>query len=136
MALREEKIRVLLCKHWMDGHDRGLKYVATKLRGWGFEVIYILFRTPKDIVATAIAEDVDAIGISSLTGAHMSHAIELKKLLREKNLEHIPITIGGIIPTKDERELLKMGIAGVFSSGSDIEGLQDLIRSKTKVHPE
>ena len=124
---QEEKGRVLLCKHWMDGHDRGVKYVAKKLRDWGFEVIYILYRVPEDIVSTAIAEDVDAIGISFSTGAHMTHTIELRKLLQGKSMEHIPLIIGGMIPTRDERELLKMGIAGVFSPGSDIETLKNII---------
>lgn len=130
MAKEGEKIRILLCKHWMDGHDRGVKYVAKKLRDWGFEVIYVLYRVPEEIISSAIAEDADAIGVSFSSAAHMIHTRIILKLMEERGLKDIALILGGIIPPQDERELLNMGVAGVFGPGSDIEKLRDLLSSR------
>ncbi|MBM7559485.1 cobalamin B12-binding domain-containing protein [Marinitoga litoralis] len=115
------KIRVLVGKPGLDGHDRGAKVVARALRDAGMEVIYTGIRqTPEDIVNTALEEDVNIIGLSILSGAHMKLCEKVLKLLNEKNAK-IPVFLGGIIPEDDIPELKKMGIAEVFGPGTSLE---------------
>lgn len=117
-----EKIRVLLAKPGLDGHDRGIKVIAAAFRDAGFEVIYTgLRQTPEMIVNAAIQEDVDAIGVSILSGAHMTLFPAIMNLLREKKADHIILFGGGIIPDEDVAALEKMGVAKLFTPGATTE---------------
>ncbi len=115
--------RVLVAKVGLDGHDRGVKVVARLLRDAGMEVIYTgLFQTPETVAATAVDEDVDVVGISMLSGAHMTLAPLVVRALRERG-SSAPLVLGGIVPPGDEAELLTLGVAAVFgpgASGGDI----------------
>jgi methylmalonyl-CoA mutase C-terminal domain/subunit len=120
------RIRVLIAKPGLDGHDRGAKVVARALRDAGMEVIYTgLRQSPEQIVAAAAQEDVDAIGLSILSGAHLPICRRVVELLREKGLEGVQFFVGGIIPAQDIPELKKLGIAEVFLPGAS---LQDVVR--------
>jgi methylmalonyl-CoA mutase C-terminal domain/subunit len=115
----QRKIRVLLAKPGLDGHDRGIKVIASALRDAGFEVIYTgLRQTPEMIVEAAIQEDVDAIGMSILSGAHMTLFPAVLNLLKEKNADHILLFGGGIIPKEDVEKLEKMGVGMLFTPGA------------------
>jgi methylmalonyl-CoA mutase, C-terminal domain len=113
------KIRVIVAKAGLDGHDRGAKVVARALRDAGVEVIYTgLHQTPEQIVAAAIQEDVDAIGLSVLSGAHMTLFARVIELLREQNSTDIVVFGGGIIPENDIDELTRLGVAKIFTPGA------------------
>jgi methylmalonyl-CoA mutase C-terminal domain/subunit len=113
------KIRILVGKPGLDGHDRGAKVVARALRDAGMEVIYTgLHRSPEEIVETAIQEDVDAIGLSVLSGAHMTVFPKVVQLLKEQGAEDILVFGGGIVPEEDRQELLKQGVAEIFIPGN------------------
>lgn len=117
-----EKIRVLLAKPGLDGHDRGIKVIAAAFRDAGFEVIYTgLRQTPDQIVNAAIQEDVDAIGVSILSGAHMTLFPAIRKLMNDKGLKDVILFGGGIIPDDDIPELEKKGIDKVFTPGATTE---------------
>lgn len=114
-----KKIRVLIAKAGLDGHDRGAKVIAAALRDAGMEVIYTgLRKTPEMIVEAALQEDVDAIGISLLSGAHMTIFPRVLTLMKEKGMENVLLFGGGIIPEQDIRELEKMGVGKLFTPGS------------------
>jgi len=126
-----KKIRVLIAKPGLDGHDRGAKVVARALRDAGMEVIYAgLRQTPEMIVSAAIQEDVDAIGLSILSGAHMYVFPEVLKLLKKNDAEDIMLFGGGIIPDKDAEKLREMGIAAIFLPGTDTQEIIGFLRSK------
>lgn len=113
------KVRVLIAKAGLDGHDRGAKVVASALRDGGMEVIYSgLHQTPEMIVEAAVQEDVDVVAISILSGAHMTIFPRIKKLLDEAGASHILVTGGGIIPEEDREELYKIGIGRIFGPGT------------------
>ncbi len=115
----ERKIRILLAKPGLDGHDRGIKVIASAFRDAGFEVIYTgLRQTPEMIVEAAIQEDVDAIGMSILSGAHMTLFPRVLQLLREKGADHVLLFGGGIIPKEDVEKLEKMGVGKLFTPGT------------------
>jgi methylmalonyl-CoA mutase C-terminal domain/subunit len=115
----ERKIRVLIAKPGLDGHDRGAKVIASALRDAGFEVIYTgLHQTPEMIVEAALQEDVDVIGLSILSGAHMTLFPRIKKIMEEKGLTDVLLTGGGIIPPEDVETLEKMGTGKIFGPGS------------------
>lgn len=115
----ERKIRVLIAKPGLDGHDRGAKVVARSLRDAGMEVIYTgLRQTPEMIADAALQEDVDAVGLSILSGAHMALVPRVLELLRSNQQEHVKIFIGGIIPDEDVPRLLEMGVVGVYGPGT------------------
>jgi methylmalonyl-CoA mutase C-terminal domain/subunit len=124
-----EKIRVLLAKPGLDGHDRGIKVIATAFRDAGFEVIYTgLRQTPEMIVNAAIQEDVDAVGVSILSGAHMTLFPAIKKLLVEKKAEHIILFGGGIIPEEDIAALEAQGIDKLFTPGATTDETVEFVR--------
>ncbi len=111
--------RILIAKPGLDGHDRGAKVVAHALRDAGFEVIYTgLRQTPEQIVRTAVQEDVDLIGLSILSGAHLQLTKKVIEMMRKEGIENIPVFVGGIIPSEDVPELLKMGVRRVFGPGT------------------
>jgi len=126
MGVTSRKIRVLVAKPGLDGHDRGAKIVARALRDAGFEVIYTgLHQTPEQIVATAIQEDVDAIGLSVLSGAHNYLFPRVLELLREKGAGDIVVFGGGIIPAEDIEALKALGVKELFTPGTST---QDIVR--------
>jgi methylmalonyl-CoA mutase C-terminal domain/subunit len=125
------KLRVLVAKPGLDGHDRGAKVVARALRDAGVEVIYTgLHQTPEQIVEAAIQEDVDAIGLSCLSGAHMTLFSRVMDILKEKGIDDIVVTAGGIIPDEDATKLQELGVAAVFGPGTP---LRDIIEFHMKI---
>ena len=131
--MSEYKIRVLIAKPGLDGHDRGAKVVARALRDAGMEVIYTgLRQTPEQIVAAALQEDVDAIGVSILSGAHMTLFPKIVNLAREKGLEDVLIFGGGIIPDDDIPKLKELGVSEVFTPGASTEDAVKFLRENVK----
>jgi methylmalonyl-CoA mutase C-terminal domain/subunit len=130
---RERKIRIMVAKPGLDGHDRGAKIIARGFRDAGFEVIYTgLHQTPEQIVAAAIQEDVDAIGLSSLAGAHDYLFPRVVELLEEKGADDIAVFGGGIIPEEDIAELKKAGIREIFTPGTPIKQAVNWVRQNIK----
>jgi len=128
-------IRVLVAKGGLDGRDRGAKVVATALRDAGMEVIYTgLRQTPEMVVNTALQEDVDAIGISILSGAHMTVFPKIMAIMKEKGLQDVLLTGGGIIPDEDIQELNKQGVCKLFSPGAPTTDIADYITDWVKEH--
>lgn len=131
--MTEHKIRVLIAKPGLDGHDRGAKIVARALRDAGFEVIYTgLHQTPEQIVATAVQEDVDAIGLSVLSGAHRYLFQRVLELLKEKGAGDIALFGGGIIPPEDIAELRAMGVKGLFTPGASTQEIVSFVRENIR----
>ena len=124
-------IRVVVAKPGLDGHDRGAKVVARALRDAGMEVIYTgLHQTPEQIVETAIQEDADAVGISILSGAHMTLVPRILDLLRENGAEDVVVVLGGTIPNEDADELKAKGVAAVFTPGAPTSEIVEFLRSR------
>ena len=129
-AATEKKIRVVVAKPGLDGHDRGAKIIARALRDAGMEVIYTgLHQTPEQIVETVIQEDADAVGLSILSGAHMTLVPRVLELLREQGAEDVVVTLGGTIPSDDVKELKDLGVAEVFTPGASTQEAVDFIRN-------
>lgn len=127
--MKEKPIRVLIAKPGLDGHDRGAKVVAHALREAGMEVIYTgLHQTVEQIVEAALQEDVDVIGLSILSGAHLPITERLMKLLGERDMADVPVVVGGNIPQRDVEKLKALGVAGVFPTASPFEAIADFIR--------
>lgn len=123
-------IRVLVAKPGLDGHDRGIKVIAQGLKDAGMEVIYLGLRlTPEQIAVAAVQEDVDVIGLSSLSGAHMALFPKIMESIRAKTDKNVMVIVGGIIPLKDILELKKSGIAAVFGPGTTISEISKFITS-------
>ncbi|MEJ5262859.1 MAG: cobalamin B12-binding domain-containing protein [Ignavibacterium sp.] len=132
----DRKIRVLVAKAGLDGHDRGAKVIAAALRDAGMEVIYTgLRQTPEMIVEAAIQEDVDVIGISILSGAHMTIFPKIINLLKERGVTDILVTGGGIIPEEDIEKLKQMGVGELFTPGSSTTAIAEYIQEWVKAHP-
>jgi methylmalonyl-CoA mutase C-terminal domain/subunit len=130
----ERRIRVVVAKPGLDGHDRGAKIVARALRDAGMEVIYTgLHQTPEQIVETAIQEDADAVGISILSGAHMTLVPRIVDGLRENGAEDVLVVVGGTIPDADAEELRRLGIAEVFTPGAPTSAIVEYIQQKVPV---
>ena len=128
-----KKIRVLVAKPGLDGHDRGAKVVARALRDAGMEVIYTgLHQTAEMVVETAIQEDVDVVGLSLLSGAHMTLFVDVARLMKKKGLDDVLIVGGGIVPEEDVSKLKKEGIAGVFGPGTHCDEIVDFIKKNVK----
>jgi methylmalonyl-CoA mutase C-terminal domain/subunit len=122
------KIRVVVAKPGLDGHDRGAKIIARALRDAGMEVIYTgLHQTPEQIAATVVQEDADAIGLSILSGAHMTLVPKVVELLREQGADDVVLTVGGTIPADDIEELKRLGVAEVFTPGAPTDAIVEFI---------
>ncbi len=129
----ERKIRILIAKPGLDGHDRGAKVIARALRDAGMEVIYTgLRQTPEQIVAAAVQEDVDCIGLSILSGAHMTLFPRVLELMREQGLDDVMLFGGGIIPDEDIPKLKEVGVAEVFTPGASTQDVLAYIRSHVR----
>jgi len=131
-----KKLRVVIAKPGLDGHDRGAKVIARALRDAGMEVIYTgLRQTPEQIATAALQEDADVIGLSILSGAHNHIAPRLMELLKEQGLEDVLVVIGGIIPDVDVPRLKALGIKGVFVPGTPMQQIIDFINAHARVAP-
>src|SRR5437588_10621634 len=129
------KLRVVIAKPGLDGHDRGAKVIARALRDAGMEVIYTgLRQTPEQIVSAALQEDADVVGLSILSGAHNHIAPRLMQLLREKGLEDVLVVIGGIIPDVDIPKLQQIGVKGIFLPGTPMQEVLDVISANARAH--
>ena len=129
----ERKPRILIAKPGLDGHDRGAKVIARALRDAGMEVIYTgLRQTPQMVVEAALQEDVDAIGLSILSGAHMSLMPRIMELLQAEEMSDVPVFLGGIVPDQDVPVLTEMGVAGIFGPGASIEEITAFIWEKIR----
>jgi methylmalonyl-CoA mutase C-terminal domain/subunit len=132
-ASSEKKIRVVVAKPGLDGHDRGAKIIARALRDAGMEVIYTgLHQTPEQIVETVIQEDADAVGLSILSGAHMTLVPRIMELLRAQGVDDVVVTVGGTIPSDDVAELKQLGVAEVFTPGAPTQQAIDFIRGAVR----
>jgi methylmalonyl-CoA mutase C-terminal domain/subunit len=132
--MSERKIRVLVAKPGLDGHDRGAKVVARALRDAGMEVIYTgLRQTPEMIAEAALQEDVDVVGLSVLSGAHLTLVPKIVDRLKENGLDDVLIVIGGIIPEEDSEPLRQVGVKGVFGPGTSTEDIVAFIREQVNV---
>ena len=133
MTQESRPIRVLVAKPGLDGHDRGAKVIARALRDSGMEVIYTGIRqTPQMIVQAAAQEDVDVVGMSILSGAHMEIIPGIIDLLRQEGLEDVLVVVGGIIPEVDRQALLEQGISGVFGPGTSTSSIVEFIQAKMR----
>jgi len=129
----ERPIRVVIAKPGLDGHDRGAKIIARALRDAGMEVIYTgLHQTPEQIVETVIQEDADAVGLSILSGAHMTLVPKVVALLKAEDAGDVLVTVGGTVPGDDIPELKRLGVAEVFTPGSSTEAIIDFIRGNVR----
>jgi methylmalonyl-CoA mutase C-terminal domain/subunit len=132
----QRKIRVVVAKPGLDGHDRRAKIIARALRDAGMEVIYTgLHQTPEQIVETVIQEDADAVGLSILSGAHMTLVPRIVQLLGEQGIDDVLVTVGGTIPNDDIAPLKDLGVAEVFAPGAPTQDIIDFIRSARPVRP-
>jgi methylmalonyl-CoA mutase C-terminal domain/subunit len=133
MTTPQRKIRVVVAKPGLDGHDRGAKIIARALRDAGMEVIYTgLHQTPEQIVETVIQEDADAVGLSILSGAHMTLVPRIIELMKQEGLDDVVVTVGGTIPADDIPELKSIGVAEVFTPGASAEAAIEFIRSAVR----
>ncbi|OQX85304.1 MAG: methylmalonyl-CoA mutase [Candidatus Latescibacteria bacterium 4484_7] len=129
-----KRIRVLVAKPGLDGHDRGAKVVANALRDAGMEIIYTgLHQTPELIAEAAVQEDVDVVGLSILSGAHMTIFPRILKLLKEKGAEHIKVVGGGIIPEEDIEKLEEIGVAKIFGPGTNTGDIVEYLKKEFEV---
>jgi methylmalonyl-CoA mutase C-terminal domain/subunit len=130
----QERIRVVIAKPGLDGHDRGAKVVARALRDAGMEVVYTgLHQTPEQIVETVVQEDADAVGLSVLSGAHMTLFARLTELMGERDIDDVVVFGGGIIPDEDIPELERMGVARIFTPGATTQEIVDWVRDNVAV---
>jgi methylmalonyl-CoA mutase C-terminal domain/subunit len=129
-----KRIRVLVAKPGLDGHDRGAKVIARALRDAGMEVIYTgLRQTPEMVVNAALDEDVQVIGLSILSGAHMAIVPRVLTLLREREMSDVLVVVGGIIPEDDAEQLRQLGVAAVFQPGTSLESVVEFIRGAASI---
>jgi methylmalonyl-CoA mutase C-terminal domain/subunit len=134
VAAVARKIRVVIAKAGLDGHDRGAKIIARALRDAGMEVIYTgLHQTPEQIVETAVQEDADAVGISILSGAHMTLVPKVVELLRESEVEDVLVLVGGTIPREDADQLRELGVAEIFTPGAPTSEIVEFVRDRVPV---
>jgi methylmalonyl-CoA mutase C-terminal domain/subunit len=132
-SVADRKIRVVVAKPGLDGHDRGAKIIARALRDAGMEVIYTgLHQTPEQIVETVIQEDADAVGLSILSGAHMTLVPRILELLKSEGVDDVVVTVGGTIPADDIAELKALGVAEVFTPGASAQSAIDFIKGAVR----
>ncbi|MBI1730175.1 cobalamin B12-binding domain-containing protein [Candidatus Acetothermia bacterium] len=132
-----KKIRILMAKAGLDGHDRGVKVVARALRDAGLEVIYSgLHNTPEQIVRAALQEDVDVIGVSILSGAHMTLLPKIRELMAKNGMDDVILMGGGIIPDEDKSNLEKLGVKGLFGPGASTQEIVEFIKSEVGKQPQ
>jgi methylmalonyl-CoA mutase, C-terminal domain len=132
-----QKIRVVIAKPGLDGHDRGAKVIARALRDAGMEVIYTgLRQTPEQIVAAALQEDADVIGLSILSGAHMHICPRMMQLLRDKGMDDVMVVLGGIIPDVDIPKLNELGVRGIFLPGTPMQEIVDFINGNVRARAQ
>ena len=132
--MADRKIRVVVAKPGLDGHDRGAKIIARALRDAGMEVIYTgLHQTPEQIVETAIQEDADAVGISILSGAHMTLVPKILEGLKENEADDVVVVVGGTIPREDAEELKRLGVAEIFTPGAPMGEIVEFLRERVPV---
>jgi len=132
--MTERKIRVLIAKPGLDGHERGARVVARALRDAGMEVVYTGIRqTPEMIVEAALQEDVDVLGLSILSGAHMTLCPRIMDLLHAQGMDDVVVLVGGIIPTEDVAPLREMGVSGVFGPGTSTADIAEFIRQQVRI---
>ena len=135
MLMAEQKIRVLVAKPGLDGHDRGAKVIARALRDAGMEVIYTgLRQTPEMVVSAAVQEDVQVIGLSILSGAHNAIVPRVMDLLKQNEMDDVIVLVGGIIPDQDVAGLKNAGVAGIFQPGTPMDSIVQFIREHVKPH--
>ena len=133
--MSDRRLRILIAKPGLDGHDRGAKIIARALRDAGFEVVYTgLHQTPEMIVEAALQEDVDAIGLSVLSGAHMTLFPAVLELLKQRGVEDLPIFGGGIVPPEDITELRRLGVRQLFTPGASMDDVIAWARSHLQPH--
>ena len=131
--MADKRLRILVAKPGLDGHDRGAKIIARALRDGGFEVIYTgLHQTPEMIAEAAVQEDVDAVGLSILSGAHMTLFPEVIRLLKEKGVDDVTLFGGGIIPDEDARKLADLGVKAIFTPGATTEDIVKWVRENVQ----
>jgi len=132
-AMTDRPLKVLIAKPGLDGHDRGAKVLARGLRDEGFEVVYTgLRQTPEMVATAALQEDVDVVGLSILSGAHMTLVPRVCRLLREEGLHDVLVVVGGIIPDDDAEELRTAGVAGIFGPGTTIGEVAEFLRANAR----
>lgn len=135
--MEERKIRILVAKPGLDGHDRGAKVIARGLRDAGMEVIYTgLRQTPEMVVEAALQEDVDVIGLSILSGAHRALVPRIMELLREQGMDDVPVFLGGIIPSDDVEDMTEAGVRDVFGPGTRMEKIAGAIQEAVDAREE
>ncbi|MEO8468960.1 MAG: cobalamin B12-binding domain-containing protein [Chloroflexota bacterium] len=131
--MTDAPIKVLIAKPGLDGHDRGAKVLARGLRDEGFEVVYTgLRQTPEMVATAALQEDVDVVGLSILSGAHMTLVPRITKILRESGLDDVMVVLGGIIPDDDAVALRELGVSGIFGPGTTIAEVADFLRANVR----
>ena len=131
--MTDRPLKVLIAKPGLDGHDRGAKVLARGLRDEGFEVVYTgLRQTPEMVATAALQEDVDVVGLSILSGAHMTLVPRICGLLKQRGLDDVLVVVGGIIPDDDAAALREAGVAGIFGPGTTIAGVADFLRSNAR----
>ena len=124
--------KVLLVKHWIDIHDRGLRLIASRCRDAGFEVVYASYSQPEEVVKMAVQEDVDVIGMSFFTSAYEAHLPKVVAGLKENKMDHVMVVLGGVIPDEDHDMLRAQGVREIYGAGSDVNGFIELIKAEVK----
>jgi methylmalonyl-CoA mutase C-terminal domain/subunit len=133
MSEKRSRIKVIVAKPGLDGHDRGAKVVARALRDAGMEVVYTgIFQTPESILRSVIQEDADVLGLSSLSGAHLEYAVEISELLKKNGAEDVLFLVGGTIPSEDADQLKAVGVAEVFGPGTPTQDIISFIEKRVR----
>jgi methylmalonyl-CoA mutase C-terminal domain/subunit len=122
--------KVLLVKHWIDIHDRGLRLIASRCRDAGFEVVYASYSQPEEVVKMAVQEDVDVVGMSFFTSAYEAHLPKVIEGLKRNKLNHVMVVLGGVIPDEDHEILKKQGVRAIYGAGSDVNQFIELVKAE------
>ncbi len=124
--------RLLLVKHWIDIHDRGLRLIASRCRDAGFEVVYASYSQPDEVVKMAVQEDVDVVGMSFFTSAYEAHLPKVMQGLKDNNMGNVMVVLGGVIPDEDHESLKAQGVRDIYGPGSDINAFIELVKAEVK----